>query len=188
MKKIIVIGFFLFAAFNISAAQTYSATIALDKIDISNKKAGDDVIVPVRLVEKSGGLMAGLQLFIGFDHSKFSWKGTTDNPLPGIKNLNSLMPYMPNVWIFNDNGSQLAASWIDPNLTGIDVANGSVIVEYVFTYKGGLKAGEESPLIWGETFELTDGRATKGATEMTSELMNNYKLTKINGAFTNLKK
>ncbi len=185
MKRLIIFGVVLCLSILYSQAQTYSATISVENVNIKGKVPGDDVIVPVRLIERSGGLIAALQLFIGFDHSMFSWKGTVEDPLPGIKELNPAMPYIPNVWIFNDNGSQMAASWIDPQYTGISIGNDEIIVEFIFTYKGGLKEGEQSPLIWGETFEITDGRATKGATELTSELMDNFQLTKINGAFIN---
>ena len=43
---------------------TTHATIAIGEVDISKLKPGDDVMVPVKLVEKSGGLIAGFQLFI----------------------------------------------------------------------------------------------------------------------------
>jgi hypothetical protein len=181
MKKYLFI--LLFAAINCSYSfsQTYSATLSIKDIDIKDLKPGDQFTMPVILKEKTGGKITGLQLFIGFDHALFAWNGTADDPESGIKQLHKAMPYLPNDWVFNDNGSQMAGAWIDPNYKGIDIKNGDVIVEYIFTYKGGLKPGGESDLIWGDKFEIIDGRATQGATEITSELIDTYILKNING-------
>ena len=187
MKKIIIFSAFLFWCFNITVSQTYTATLAIDDIEVKELKPGDDVIVPVKLAEKSGGLVAGFQLFIGYDHSVFSWKGTTQDPLPGINAVHQNCKYSAGDWIFNDNGNQFVAIWIDPALTGVQINKGEVIGEFVFTYQGGLQPGDKSPLIWGNSFELNEGVVVKGPTEVTSELIDIFVLTFINGSISIVK-
>jgi hypothetical protein len=188
MKKLIVVFSLLFVGIGLSVSQTYNATLAIDEVNISDLKPGDEVIVPVRLVEKSGGKFIGFQLFVGFDHNVLSWKGTAENPVPGIKTLNPKISFQNSSWIFNDNGNQMAAIWTPPGFDGLEIGNGELLFEYIFTYLGGLNPGDESPLIWGDTFEMTEGRVTKGPTEMVSELVDNYVLKLINGSIKYNKK
>lgn len=184
MKKILIVSALILWCFNLSIAQTYTATLAIDDVVVQDLKPGDDVIVPVKLVEKSGGLIAGFQLFIGYDHTLFTWKGTTDDPLPGIRSVHPNCKYSPGDWIFNDNGNQFVAIWIDPALSGVQINNGDIIGEFVFKYNGGLNPGDKSLLIWGDAFELNEGVVVKGPTELTSELIDIFVLKFINGSIT----
>jgi hypothetical protein len=185
MKKLIVLSFLLSVCIGISISQTYKATLSIDDVDISDLKPGDDVIVPIRFVEISGGKFLGFQLFVGFDHNILSWKGTAENPLPGIRSLNPKMSFEVSSWIFNDNSNQMAGIWSPPGFDGLEFKGGELILEYIFTYKGGLQPGEVSPLIWGDTFEMTEGIVKKGPTEIVSEKLDNYVLTLINGSIKN---
>ncbi len=181
MKNFITLCISIICFFSIAISQTYTATLVIDTVDITGLKAGSDVIIPVRLVQKSGGLIAGFQLYIGFDHSMFNWKGTTEVPMPGIQNINLSLTNNLTDWMFNDNGNQLIAIWIDPALTGVEFKNGDILAEFIFSYKGGLQSGEKSLLTWGDTYEVKDGIIIKGPTEITSELMDIFVLKYING-------
>jgi hypothetical protein len=166
-------------------SQNYSATLAVGEVNVKQLKPGDDLIVPVILKEKSGGRLATFQLFIGFDHNLLSWKGTWEDPLPGIRNFNVNMPYSSASWVINDNGNQMVAVWDDPNFKGVDMKNGEVFFEIVFTYKGGLTAGAKSILNWGDTYEDIEGKLVRGKTELYDEDLKNFTLTTIDGILNN---
>ena len=176
-KHFIFLTIFLF---NISFlfSQTYTAKLSIDAINVSELKPGDDIVVPVRLVEKSGGMIVGFQLFIEFNHSLFSWKGVSESPLPGVINFNKNMLYNASDWLFNDNGNQMVALWNDPKLTGVEMNDGDIFFEYVFTYLGGLNTGDNSVFSWGETFEQESGVVVRGITEMYSEKFDHFILAK----------
>ncbi|MCD4664327.1 MAG: hypothetical protein K8R68_03585 [Bacteroidales bacterium] len=179
-KHFILLTIFLF---NISFlfSQTYTAKLSIDAINVSELKPGDDIVVPVRLVKKSGGMIVGFQLFIEFDHSLFSWKGVSESPLPGVINFNKNMLYNPADWLFNDNGNQMVALWNDPKLIGVEMNDGDIFFEYVFTYSGGLNTGDNSVLSWGETFEMENAVVVRGVTEMYSDKFDYFVLTKQDG-------
>lgn len=185
MKKIIVLIFLLIAISVVSMSQNYTATVAVGDVNLSKLKPGDDVIVPVKLKEKSGGLIATFQLFIGFDHSLLTWKGTWENPQPGIKNIHKNMPYSSAAWVINDNGNQMVAVWDDPNFKGVEMKNGDVFFEIIFTYKGGLADGANSVMNWGDTYEDIEGKLVRGKTEIYDEGLKNFTLTMINGTIKN---
>lgn len=180
MKKVVLLVSLLMLAFA-CIAQNYTATIAIGEVDISKLEPGDDVIVPVKFIEKSGGKITTFQLFIGFDHSILQWKGTWEEPQPGIINVHKNMPYNNTSWLFNDNGNQMVALWEDLNLVGIDIENGSIFFEIVFTYKGGVSAGMTSDFIWGDFYEEVNGNYVNGKTEIWDENVNSFNLTMING-------
>lgn len=182
MKNFISLCISIICFISIAISQTYTATLAIDDLDITGLNSGDAVIVPVRMVEKSGGMIAGFQLFIGFDHTYLGWNGTSETPLKGIQNVHTNLKYSPGDWVFNDNGKQFVAIWIDPALTGVELRNGDVIAEFIFNYKGGLQPGEKSLLTWGDTYEVNEGIVEKGPTEITSELFDIFVLKYINGS------
>ena len=163
----------------------YTARLSIDTIDISGLEPGDDVVVPVRLLEKSGGLVIGFQFFIEFDHSVLKWKGTYELPLPGVIDFNENMPFNHGDWLFNDNGNQMVALWEDPGFDGIEMEDGEIFFKYIFTYLGGLDTNDQTPLTWGETFEQDEGKVVRGETEMFSEKLDYFVLTKQNGAIIN---
>ena len=181
MKKIIISSFFILFALSFLGAQTYTATLSIGNVDLDGIKPGDDVVVPVKLVKKSGGLIAGFQFFIEFNHNILSWKGTYQEPLTGVKNLYKNMQYSSD-WLFNDNGNAMVALWTDPKNTGVNMDNNDIFFEYVFTYKGGLSAGSDSPLVWENESLVKDGHAMKGITELYSELLDYFVITRENGS------
>ncbi len=172
--------------FSCLVSQTYSANISIDSVYISDLEPGDEIRIPIRFISSSGGLIIGFQFFIEFDHSLFSWNGTNAAPLTGVKNINEKMPFSQNNWLFNDNGNQMVALWDDPNFNGINMHYGDIFFEYVFTYKGGLKIGMTSALTWGSTFELLEGNLIRGTTELYSEQLDLYNLTKEDGVIINI--
>lgn len=95
MKKMFVLVSFMIAMLVVSMAQNYTATIAIGDVDISKLKPGDDVMVPVKLVEKSGGLFSILQFYMDYDHSLLKWKGSYKEPLAGVKAFHVNMQYAP---------------------------------------------------------------------------------------------
>lgn len=183
MKKlisgIITIVIISFATYG----QTYTATLAMEEVDISNIEVGEEIVVPIKLVNRSGGKILGFQFFIEYDHSIITWKGSTEDPLLGVLNFNAKIPYSPDLWLFNDNGTFLAVSYSDnPTSSGVDIPNGEIFFEYIFTYNGGLNKGEKLELVWGTKFEQEEGIVVKGATELYSELLDLYQLKLIEGS------
>jgi hypothetical protein len=163
------------------SAQTYSATLSIDTIKISALNPGDEIRVPIRFNEKSGGLIIGFQFFIEFDHSILKWNGTMEKPQNGLIGFNEKMAYNPTDWSFNDNGIQMVALWNDPKFVGVELEKEEVLFQYIFTYLGGLKHGQKSKLTWGETFEQDKGRIIRGPTEMYSDKMDLFDLKKTDG-------
>ncbi len=155
MKKTLLI----ITAFMLSATFTFAQfdiTFGVPDVDISTLNVGDDVIVPVLMVNRTptgvpGSMVIGFDLFVGFDHDLLTWKGTNPNPTPGVINFHSYFTggYNPSDWLFNDNGTEMVALWTDPTYLGGDFEDGAVLFEYVFTYEGGLDPGGSSPFTWG---------------------------------------
>ncbi len=102
-------------------AQKYSATIAIDNVDVTKLKPGDQVSVPIRLIEKSGGQISEIQFFIEFDHAVFSWNGTFEQAQSGIKKCHPSMPWDGKTWFINDNGNQIVVLWDEPNFKGVEI-------------------------------------------------------------------
>lgn len=183
MKKLFFLILVLSNIYSYSIAQTYTATLAIDDVDISGINPGEKFVIPVRFKEKSGGLIAGFQLFVEFDHNIFQWNATFDNPVSGVQNFHAKMP--ADSWMFNDNGNQIVALWDDRTFLGIDLGTNEVLIEYVFIYKGGLERGSSSLLIWGDRNEVIEGKLVRGKTEVYDEGLKNFTLTMINGAIKN---
>lgn len=181
MKKILLLCIVLTLFGKFTQSQTYSATLSIGKVDVSALKPGVEVVVPVKLVTKSGGMIAGFQFFIEFDHSLLEWKGTYEKPLTGVKDFEKNMPFSSE-WLFNDNGNSMVAIWTDPKTTGVPMDNGNLFFSYIFTYKGGLKPGMESPLVWENESKIENNKVVKGVTEMYSEKLDYFILTKENGS------
>ncbi len=156
----------------------YSATLKLPVLDFISLNPGDDVIIPVILNNKtSGSLISYLDFYISFDHSFFSWKGTSGNPTLGVQNFHPNMPYSLGSWTFNDDGIEIHANWFGEN--AINMNNGDTFFEYIFTYNGGLNPGDSSLLIWGTFYK--NGFKVKGLTEMADQNFGNFNLSFING-------
>ena len=183
MRKLVII-LILVASFHFANSQKYTATIAIDKVDVSSIKPGDEVVVPVRLVEKSGGLVSELQFFIEFDHSIFKWNGSFEEASSGIRNCHKNMPYSPKTWMLNDNGNQLVCLWSDPTFAGVQMENGDAFCEYVFIYQGGMTADKTYSFSWGSNYEDVGGKLVRGVTELYSEIPDFFTLTKIDGFVT----
>lgn len=161
-------------------AQMYSATIAIDNVDVSKLTPGEKVAVPVRLVEKTGGLISEIQFFIEFDHSVFVWNGTFEEPAKGIENCHPNMPWDNKNWMLNDNGNQLVVLWGEPAFKGVEIKNGKAFCEFIFIYKGLNANSKECFFSWGDEYEDINGRLVRGATEMLSEIPDLFTLTMIN--------
>jgi hypothetical protein len=186
MKKLVTLGLFVIFLSHYSVSQTYTATIEIEKVRIDGLKAGDEIIIPLRLVEKSGGLIWGFQFFINYDHSVLTWKGTVENPLSGVKGFNDKIPYSKSDWLFNDTGYQIACSYTGgATSSGVDIRNGEIFLEYIFVYKGNLKKGEFSGINWGRENVLPPEDVFKGITEMYSELMDYFELKYNDGEIRN---
>jgi hypothetical protein len=110
-----------------------------------------------------------------------------DSPKSGVKNFNPKMPLEGGGWVFNDNGNQMVDIWDDASFKVIDMKNGELFCEYIFTYKSELAKGDSSVLSWGKTYEVVDGRLVKGMTEIYDESVGSIILTMINGSLRNKK-
>jgi hypothetical protein len=168
-----------------SFSQELTATLLVDKVNITGKKAGEEVIVPVRLMEKSKGKVLGFQFFIDFNHDVLYWPGHIDEPLKGVRNINDEMPFEEDGWVFNDNGNQIVALWNDPGLMGKDLPGGIVLFEIVFILQNNVNDGLNMTLSWGETYEIVDDKLAKGPTEMYDEDGEKYTLKYVNGEIRN---
>ena len=152
MKKVLLILTAFMLSGSVTFAQPFDITFGIPDVDVSTLNVGDDVIVPVIMVSRvptgvPGSMVIGFDLFIGFDHTYLTWKGTNPAPLTGVQNFHALCPYAPADWLFNDNGTEMVALWQDPSYLGADFEDGAVLFEYIFTYEGGLVGS--SPLLWG---------------------------------------
>ncbi len=192
MKKSLVIFVFIF--FSIFAYAQFGISFSLPEIDVSNLKVGDDIVIPIVVSDRypdgnmSGNLCVGHSLFFKFDHKLLAWKGTADNPQPGVQNFSPLCPFSMNDWLFNDNGVVQACIWIDPNFSGENFPKGTVLFEYVFTYLGGLKEGESSNLVWTKEAIIEDNKMKEGKSEaITDKLINYDEIGLINGRIFNKK-
>jgi hypothetical protein len=186
MKNILLLGIVFILGLGFVRSQSLQhATISIDKVSVATCKQGDKIIVPVRLIEKSDGLISGFQLFIEFDHTLLTWKGTWENPEAGIIKINEATPYNANDWLFNDNSKQVVGIWIDPSFKGVNIKANEVIFEVVFIYNGGLLSGGTSKLSWGRTLEQMDGKVVRGNTEMFSDSLQYFELELIDGALVN---
>ena len=156
MKKVVSSFIVLLLSTSFAFTQTFSATLAIDDVDVSVLNPGDDVIVPVRLEYMDpGGLVLGFDFFIEFDHDNLTWKGTNANPLPGVTNFNPVMPYSPADWSFEDNGTALEAMWQSPTSPSY-IADGEQFFDLIFTYNGGLGVPDSSHIIFQEqTFMMS---------------------------------
>ncbi len=172
-----ILVFFLFPP--VIFAQ-YSITFQLPDINVHSMKPGDEIVIPVSIADiypkgpLKGGRCIGFQLFFEFDHELLAWKGTSDNPLPGVQNFSSFCPYSSADWLFNDNGIDQVALWIDPIYSGEYFPVGTVLFEYIFIYKGGLPEGQTSPLVWSKEEEVVDGRMIRGKTEAYTDQLKLY--------------
>lgn len=186
MKKKGFILLVMMLAFIVGRSQSLSkATVTIDKVDISNINIGEEIVVPIRLIDKTDLKITGFQIFIEFDHNILNWKGTWENPLPGIKEIHKNTPYVESDWLFNDNSNQLVAIWSDPNFNGVDIGKNEIFFEIVFIYKGGLEKDYESPLTWGDKYEQKEGIVVRGPTELYDEDLQKFDVTLINGAISN---
>jgi hypothetical protein len=185
MKRIVLIGLLIGLLTGYASAQTYTAKLSIDQIDVSLLKPGDELVIPIRLADRSGGLISGFQFFINYDHTLLRWKGSVEEPLSGIQSFHPLMPYSIEDWLFNETGFQLATSWFDPTFAGVDLRNESIIIEFIFTYQGGLEKDKVSEISFGSEVLLENGRIVKGVTELYSELLDYYVLNNENGAIIN---
>jgi hypothetical protein len=187
MKKIFILGIWICCCISYTFSQTYTATLAIGDVFVSGLKAGDEIIVPIRLIEKSGGYISGFSLFLEFDHKILSWRGTYLEPLNGVRNFHKNTQYSnTGNWVFNDNSNQVAAIWYDPTFVGQEVLPKDILFEIVFTYNGGKFNDSNKVLSWGTTFDEIEGQVVRGVTELYSEIPDFYELTLINGTI-NLK-
>ena len=180
MKKYIFLFILVFLSVGNLFSQTYNAVLSIDTIYLKGVKIGDEITVPIRLNYKSGGQIIGFQFFIEFDHSLFTWKGTSKNPLDGVNRINNKMPYNSADWLFNDNGNQMVALWL-PTDSKVDMNKGELFFEYIFVYNGGNCNGTKCLFYWGMKNEQKDGKIVRGKTEMYSEEMDLFDLSLNNG-------
>lgn len=126
---------------NNSTAQTYYATIKIDDVDISSSNIGDEIIVPITLVNKSYfGTILEIAFQLHFDQTYLTWLGPTN----GVQNFHTNLP-MPD-WYFDLYASQITAWW--SGWDAISMSNGDIFFELVFTYNGGLSPGNSSLITW----------------------------------------
>ena len=156
MKTILLIIIIFLLSTGIAVSQTFDATIAIDDVDVTNILPGDDVIIPIRLeyMEPGGGLIV-IDLFIEYDHTILTWKGTTEDPLPGVTNFNPVMPYSPADWYFADDSTAVYSSWACPTFCWVNIPDGEQFFDLIFTYNGGLGLQDSSFITFQEQTYLT---------------------------------
>ncbi len=158
MKKLLVFLSVVMLSSAISIAQPYDMTLSLPDIDVSALNVGDQVVVPLTIdYQEPGSLVAGWQLFVGYDDTYLTYSTT--------QNYNSLCA---TGWVVNGQNaqSQWAGVWTDDTFMGVSFPDGSVICEIVFTYQGGLAPGASSPLVWGTSKKVAGNKMAKGETQV----------------------
>jgi hypothetical protein len=181
MKKLLLTISLLICVNFIFAADI---TLRVGDVDMTGKVAGDKVYISVYIdAITPGALITGWQFFFWHNQSYITWDGTNPNPGPGI---NYLSPLFPNsaAALYNVNpGSELVYLWGDgsavADLTGQTFPY--QIIEFTFTYQGGLAPGMESPIIWGTVVKLANDKTEKGETEVYDGDFDYYGLTLIDG-------
>jgi len=166
-------------------SQTFTAKLSIDNVHVPELKPGDTIFVPVKLVELSGGRIAGFQLYLEFDHSQLEWIGSYENPLPGIKNIHKNISFNTASWVINDTDKQLAVIWIDPTFRGQEIKANDILFEALFICKSKDVTKLNSKLKMGTVFEEVDGRIVRGVTELYSEIPDSYSLKFIDGGIKN---
>ncbi len=144
-KSLLILAVILYSS--LLSAQCNS-TIRAGSVDASTLTIGDTIYIPI-YCDDVDNLVVGLALRIYFDPEVISWTGTPIDPLLGVSYFHPNMPYNPADWLFNDEGSAIVASWVDPAYTGVQVNPGDIILIFRFVYHGG-----ETPLTWDLTSEF----------------------------------
>jgi hypothetical protein len=182
MKKFILWLLLILGISTSMMGQKYLATIGIDDVDLKKNAIGEDVIIPIRLIEKSGGLFSILQFYIDYDHALLRWKGSYQNPLPGINKFHINMSYTQESWAFNDNGYEVIALWNDPKFQGVNVETNEVMIELIFTIVDKLALGNTSTISFSTKNEYIEGRQVRGVTEIIDETsINSFQLSTRSG-------
>ena len=180
MKYFITLLIAFQAVFIMAQSTVSSINMELPAIEIRNLNPGDQITVPVIMKNRLpsgqtlGGMCIGFQLFISIDTTVLLWNGTkgTKN---GVVDFHPLCPYSSVDWLFNLNkGGQIACLWQDPKLVGQDFPDDIVLFKLGFTYLGGLKEEQSTPLQWGKEAVIEEGIMLKGKTDAFSSSLKPY--------------
>ena len=144
-------------------------TLSVGDIDVTGLVPGDKVYIPVTIdAITPGEEISGWQFFIWHDQLHITWDGSITNPSPGIHYLS---PFFPNsaAAMFNvNNQSELVYLWGD-GFTFADLSNETLpytIIEFTFTFHGGIDAGDWSFMLWGTEGKSPLNQNSKGTTEV----------------------
>ncbi|MBM3434965.1 MAG: T9SS type A sorting domain-containing protein [Bacteroidetes bacterium] len=152
---------------------------------------GDKIYVPITIdYITPGEEIAGFQFFIWFDQDIITWDGAMGGgggPALGINYLSPIWPpFLSCSDVFNVNiASELVWLWGDGmcylSLAGQTLPH--LLVEFIFTYHGGIVPGDFSPLIWGTSGKSSVNTNGKGTTEVhTWDEFDYFSLTLNNGS------
>lgn len=181
MKSLIFLFVFVFSSSCYLASQTYSATLLIEEVEISNITKGNEIILPIKVESISGGKIMGFQLYIDFDPKYISLKKSGESSVEGLSNFHSSFTNIDDNWLCNENENFIAVIWHDPLSTGIEINDGDTLFDLVFIYKGGIVDKSILELVWSTVLEQEDGKIIRGETKMVSELLDYYDLSLING-------
>jgi hypothetical protein len=180
MKKLLL-TISLFICANIMFAA--DITLRVGDVDVTGKVPGDKVYVPVYIdAITPGAQITGWQMFFGHNQAVLTWDGSNPDPTPGIHYLNPLFPNSAAA-VYNVNASsELVYLWGDG--TAVATPTGPyplMVIEFTFTYHGGVAPGSPSPIVWGTSGKIAGDMMVKGTTEVYDGNYDYYVLTLVNG-------
>ena len=163
MKKIFILIIVLSTAW-IQVISQESITLRISEIDVTEKSAGDTLLIPVYCDEVSD-VITGWQFYLLFD----------ENVIEYVK-INFKQSDMIDDWFENSLGYMWAASWLDPTFKGIGLYPGEKIFELVFVYTGG-----NTKITWGMESISEEGKLVKGETMVVDGSFKPFELNLVSG-------
>jgi hypothetical protein len=165
-------------------------TLSVGDIDVTGLVPGDKVYISVTIdAITPGEEISGWQFFIWHDQMHITWDGTTANPGLGINYLSPFFPNCPCGIMYNVNPNSELVFLFGDGSAFLNLSNQTLpflIIEFTFTYHGGIGPGESSPLIWGTSGKNSFGTTGKGTTEVyTWDEFDYFTLHLNNGSINN---
>jgi PKD repeat protein len=158
-----------------------TATLSLQNVSAT---APGEIAVPLRLDAISSNLIVGIQISFYYDPTYITWMGTSATPDDGVSYINPALTPLGGDWLWNSLTGNLIFIWTDPNLSGVFVSPGNLLV-FRFNYLGGLTVGQSTPLTFSLTLKYADGKEGKIINELVDENFQPYFLTLVNGIILN---
>ena len=167
----------------ITVSEFVASTATLSLPNVSATAAGE-IAVPLRLDAISSNLIVGIQISFYYDPTYITWMGTSTTPNDGVSYINPALTPLGGDWLWNSLTGNLIFIWTDPNLSGVPVSPGNLLV-FRFNYLGGLTLGQSTPLTFSLALKYANGKEDKIINELVDENFQPYFLTLVNGLVLN---